>query len=176
MFTSRLAQDILGAIESPECQKLAELANGKEVLEIGSQHGSSTVAMARTAIKVVAVDWHQGDDHASRQDTLGGFWQNLHRYKVVDKVIPVIAKIEDVNHFLRLGSFDMAFIDAQHYYEDARHHILIAFDLVKPDGLIVVHDYGWHAFPGVKKAVDELVERPQVFGTLAIFRANQIKV
>lgn len=176
-FKNYTIYDISGAVASPECRKLAELATGKVVLEVGSQHGSSTVAMGQVAKQVVAIDWHQGDDHASKMDTIAGFWENLRRYNVLDRVIPLVAKFEDVAALMVPGSFDLGFIDAFHSYEACRGHILLALPLLKPDGWFAVHDYGWPPFPGVVKAVDELVGgKPEiVFNTLAIFKASAVK-
>lgn len=170
--------DIAGAIASPECRKLAALATGRVVLEVGSQHGSSTVTMGQVARRVVAVDWHRGDDHAGRMDTVAGLWANLRKYGVLDAVVPVVARFEDAAPFLVPGTFDLAFIDAQHHYEDARRHVLLALPLLKAGGVLAVHDYGWHAFPGVQKAVDELCGgRPrEVFRTLAIFAKEDVRV
>lgn len=175
-FKNYTVFDISGAVASPECRKLAELATGKVVLEVGSQHGSSTVSMGQVCKQLVAVDWHRGDDHAAHMDTVAGFWDNLKRYKVLDKVIPVVGRFEDAAAMLVPGSFDLAFIDAFHSYEACRSHILLALPLLKPGGWFAVHDYGWPNFPGVQRAVDELVGTPWVvFKTLAIFTASQVK-
>lgn len=170
-------RDISGSLVSRECTKLAELAKDKVVLEVGSQYGASTVSMARVARQVIAVDWHRGDMHATYQDTLPTFRQNLNVYGVADKVIPVVATFEQVVSFFRPGSFDLAFIDAQHLYEDARRHVLLAAPLVAAGGTIVVHDYGWEHFPGVKEAVDSILgeHKPFVYDTLAIFPASRAR-
>ena len=53
--------DIATSMSEMELDKLADLAQGKRVLEIGARVGASTVAMARVAESVHSVDWHQGD-------------------------------------------------------------------------------------------------------------------
>ena len=61
------------------------------------------------------------------------------------------------------GYFDLVFIDANHSYKMVKRDILLWRPLVKKDGIISGHDYGFAnrpcRYPGVQKAVDE------IFGT-----------
>lgn len=52
-------------------------------------------------------------------------------------------------------SIDMVFIDALHTYSGVKQDIKDWSPKVKKGGIISGHDYGYHRFPGVKKAVDE---------------------
>jgi len=54
---------------------------------------------------------------------------------------------------------DFVFVDAEHTYEAAREDILDWYPKVRPGGLICGHDYGQPIWPGVKRAVDELLPR-----------------
>ena len=53
--------------------------------------------------------------------------------------------------------FDMAFLDGDHGYETVRYEIEMYSQLLKPNGLLVGHDYydGGRLHQGVKQAVDE---------------------
>lgn len=53
------------------------------------------------------------------------------------------------------ASLDFVFIDGDHTYEACRRDILAWLPKLKSSGWITGHDY--HEFPGVKKAVDELL-------------------
>jgi hypothetical protein len=53
------------------------------------------------------------------------------------------------------GSLDFVFIDGDHTYEACKRDIITWLPKVKEGGWITGHDY--HEFPGVKKAVDELL-------------------
>jgi len=53
------------------------------------------------------------------------------------------------------GSLDFVFIDGDHTYEACKRDIIAWLPKVKEGGWITGHDY--HEFPGVKKAVDELL-------------------
>lgn len=51
---------------------------------------------------------------------------------------------------------DLVFLDADHSYEAVRDDIWAWALHVKPGGILCGHDYGVKAFPGVKRAVDEI--------------------
>jgi hypothetical protein len=53
--------DVRGWLTPKEGETLAQLAEGKLVLEIGSYHGLSTICMAQTAKMVHAIDWCRGE-------------------------------------------------------------------------------------------------------------------
>jgi predicted O-methyltransferase YrrM len=136
-----------------ELTYLAQLADGKRVLEIGSQYGNSTVAMARTAKQVVAVDWFVGDGHAGEMNasaTRHIYFSHLERAGVVDRVVTMATRWEDALDHLR-GPFDLIFIDAFHSQEATSDLLLAIEPLLAQGGLIAAHDYGRF---GVKPAVD----------------------
>lgn len=118
------------------------------ILEVGSQWGYSTVLMARTGAHVTAVDPHA--DHGS----WGVFFQNVRSHNVLHNVAPVRDYSQRVLPGLTAGMFDMAFIDGDHDEAVAAFDCREARRLVRPGGLIAVHDYSRVAWPGVVRAVD----------------------
>lgn len=55
------------------------------------------------------------------------------------------------------GYFDLAFIDASHFYEDVKRDINIWLPKVRAGGMLCGHDYGdGRKCRGVKRAVNEL--------------------
>lgn len=69
----------------------------------------------------------------------------------IDRPVPEAAdQIED-------GSLDLVFIDDDHTYEGCKAAILAWRGKVRPGGWLSGHDYCHDRFPGVGKAVDELV-------------------
>jgi len=161
------AAEIPSSVEKAECEKLAELAQGQKVLEVGSQWGRSTICLASVAEKVWAVDWHQGDFHAGAKPTLGVYHYNLDRYGIAN-VITIVGKFEEVVHELPID-FDGAFIDAAHDEDSVIRHYAIAHDLVKPGGWIAFHDYGRFGVTSGLAAVTN-VENVEVTESLAVFR------
>ena len=93
---------ILSAVTDAEAARLADLARDRIVLEVGSWYGLSTIVMARTAAMVHAVDWHRGDPHAGKRETLTTFWSNLERHDVRDKVVIHVGRAEVVLPMLRV--------------------------------------------------------------------------
>ena len=57
------------------------------------------------------------------------------------------------------GSLDIVFIDGDHSYEGCRDDILAWLPKLRKGGWLTGHDY-YPAFPGVMRAVDELIDKP----------------
>jgi predicted O-methyltransferase YrrM len=145
--------DIWSAITNAETKRLAELATGRRVLEVGSQFGYSTVVMALVATAVHAVDWHQGDDIVGDHDSLPKLWVNLGRYDVRERVVVHVGRSETVLPLLPAGSFDFAFHDADHTTEAVLTDARLILPLLAPGALLAFHDFGRY---GVREAVEAL--------------------
>lgn len=130
-----------------ESYALRQAAEGRQVLEVGSQWGYSTVLMAQAGAHVVAVDPH------AEFGSWPLFLANLERYGVRDRVEPMRDYSQRILPGLEAGSFDLAFIDGDHSEEVAGFDLGEALRLVRPGGTIAVHDYS-AVWPGVKAAVD----------------------
>lgn len=154
--------DVDGWLSIMEGEKLAELATGKRVLEIGSYCGRSTIYMARTAREVVSVDPHDSrGTPGDKKNTLAEFQANLERYGVREKVKPNVCTVRcftDGQDLTRPENlFDLIFIDGAHDYESVKSNIEDALLLLADDGLLAFHDYHMEVNPGVSEAVDELI-------------------
>ena len=146
--------EVPGWLTEPEAVALARLANGQRVLEIGSYHGRSTIAMAQRASQVTSIDWHQGDSLIGPQDTLEAFRRNLERYGVSRKVRVNVGRTAEITPSLPASTFDMAFIDGGHDEENVRIDLAAALRLVKPGGIIAVHD---DFMPDVQRVCAEML-------------------
>jgi len=171
------------SMSDEELVRIAELAAGRKVLEIGARVGASTVAMAKVAEVVHSVDWHLGDkwhDAVGGQgDTLGAFWATVNFHQLREKVIPMVGKSTDILPTLGDRQYDFVFIDGDHSYEGVRYDLEQALRLVKPGGTIALHDYHreqesaeWQEGEmalGITKALDESgIPIAELVGTLAI--------
>lgn len=160
--------DIKGWLTPEEGAKLAELAAGKRVLEIGSYCGRSTVCMARTAQHVTAVDFFDVPQVEFYRDYSGEFDKALQRHGVTHKVTK--HRPEDALY----GEFDFVFIDGAHDYASVLADLEKTLAVLTDGGLIAFHDYKGGIDPGVDQVVDELLaeggELVSLTKTLAVVR------
>lgn len=153
------AGDILSAVVDEECKRIADLAAGRIALELGSHFGRSTIALASTAQRVHAVDWHMGDQHAGFGESLNIFLANIARYGVREKVTIHVAKFEELLPLFASHSFGFAFIDGLHTYEAVTSDIRMTAPLMRSDGWMAFHDYNDVPGFGVKQAVTEFANK-----------------
>jgi predicted O-methyltransferase YrrM len=150
------------SLTSAETEELRRLARDKDVLEIGSAYGYSTVVLALSAFSVCAVDPHTG------HDSLQALRSNLLAYRVSDRVVIRQARSQDVLPGLR-RRFDLVWIDGDHSAEAVTHDVQWALKLLKPGGTLACHDYGEVTCPGVKIALDAWKAPPKLVDTMAIY-------
>jgi predicted O-methyltransferase YrrM len=144
-----------GFLHCNELEKLVELAVNRDVLEIGSYRGLSAWGMGMVARSLTCVDTFRAASDGQRQTgshtTLDAFNLAVRRYNHV-KVYSVSSE-RAID--LVVDDFDMVFVDAMHTYPEVIGDVQRWRPHVRPGGLLVFHDYGHDAFPGVKEAVDE---------------------
>jgi predicted O-methyltransferase YrrM len=130
-----------GMLTEAEAELLAQLARGREVLEIGSWCGLSAIVMSRTARRVWCLDWHHGDGEMGNQDTLAEFMTNIRRHADERCSIEVlVGRTEAVLPVLKDGTFGLVYIDGSHDPIDVQHDTRHALRLLKPGGLVAWHD------------------------------------
>lgn len=167
---------IEGWTSNAEAAELARLAAGRQVLEVGAFKGFGTVLMAQAGATVWAIDWHRGDADLGERDTLCAWWTNVRRHHVEDQVVGLVGRSVPVMAALVAQRFDLVFIDAYHAYEAVRADITAALPLLSPGGLMAFHDYDPRIWPGVVRAVDELVEQLLRDGRLARQSGRKLRV
>lgn len=145
--------EIRGWLSEEEGRKLAELARGKRVLEIGSFCGRSTVCMGQTAGRVTCIDPFDGRSTPIPGDTLPEWQEHIGRYGLTDKCEAHRGTSAEVAPNLA-GPFDLVFIDGAHTFDAVGFDIAVAERLLTPGGLIVFHDYKRPIDPPVTAAVD----------------------
>jgi predicted O-methyltransferase YrrM len=159
-------QDVPGWLTVNEGYWLSRLARavpaGGLIVEVGCWKGRSTVALATgmRQARLVVVDHFQGsDEEEHRHDPdlprlREVFEANLRRAGVRERV-------EIVQAFSLVAArrwdepINLLFLDAAHDYESVRDDLAAWWPLIKPGGMMVIHDYGQPNFPGVQRAVDE---------------------
>ncbi len=153
-----------GWMTIPELDWLSDrAAQYKQIVELGSFKGRSTVIMARsTAGMVWAVDdWH-GPRNTARIGNEGRyveydadhttlfneFKENTSDLSNIQPVISDHAKAE-----VPIQP-DMVFVDGDHEYDSVKRDILMWKQRLAPGGLLCGHDRDWE---GVRRAIDELL-------------------
>lgn len=127
------------SVTDDECRVLAWLAQGHDVLEIGTGLGVSTRAMAETANGVVTVDPDPWVEESVKFDGL--------------TVLPVQSLSDE---WLGRRKYGLVFIDGDHEEEAVLRDIQSVLPLLRPGGLVVLHDTN---LDGVRRAAES-------FGTL----------
>jgi hypothetical protein len=176
-FVGGYPADVAGWLSPTEGLALSELARDKDVLEIGSYCGKSTICLAQHAKSVTAVDPFDGRGTPSERNTYDEFSANLEKYRVADKVSAIRGTIGEVAH--QLGEFDLVFIDGAHDYQGVKDDIADALSVLRADGVLAFHDYGSN-HPGVVSAVEELIadggEAMSQHGTIVVVRPKTLAI
>jgi predicted O-methyltransferase YrrM len=155
--------NVFGWLTDTEGRFLTTLAEGKEVLEIGSYLGLSTVWIGRVAKRVTCVDPFDGRGTSSPRDTFEEFCSNLNRHEVKVRIYrgtsqDFFREMEEEN----LGDeFDVIFIDGSHERADVMHDLEQSARRLGAGGIIVVHDYlsTSQENRGVTEAVGEFLDK-----------------
>ncbi len=151
-----------------EAAALAELARGKQVLELGAGFGYSTIVMALGG----AARIHTVDLFTTFGTSREALEQNLAAYGVSDAVtIHQVDTSEVLGEFAK-DSFDVAFVDANHEFRHEKRDVLLALNLLKPGGYLAAHDYDEDCNPDVRRVLDDVFPGgpERVAGTLFIAR------
>lgn len=148
------------------------------VVEVGSWRGRSTTVLAAalpTRGKLYAIDTWAGtpDDptqhdrlYAEAADVFADFCSNLRPQIRAGRVVPL--RMDSLKGAAELvgrhgvGFADLVFIDADHRYEAIRADLLAYLPLVKPGGIISGHDFSPATWPGVVRAVTELLPEHRI--------------
>jgi predicted O-methyltransferase YrrM len=133
-----------------EAQALARLADGRDVLEVGSAFGFSACVMALAGARhVTAVDPHT--------------WLNSHEAMAANLAASGVAGSVTVvrgtspDALDGLGPFGLAFIDGDHGAAAVMADVEAALNVLASGGVLACHDYGEDCCcPGVRAALDAL--------------------
>jgi hypothetical protein len=135
-------QDVPGWLTPAEGGKLAELAAGKDVVELGAWCGRSTCAMSPSARTILSVDGFTGDADTGPADTLTAF---LAYTNSLANVSHYVGRFEDGLPAIADGCADLVFIDGQHDANSVERDSRIAQRLLRPGGTVAYHDYTYES-------------------------------
>lgn len=147
--------EVRGWLTEREGRKLAELARGRRVLEVGAFAGRSTICMVQVAQSLDVIDPLDGratGHPGEMRDELVG---NLKRYGRSARIFA--GTTEEAAPALPDASYDLVFIDGDHSAAALRVDIAHALRLLAHGGVLAFHDYRSPLDPDVTAAVNELL-------------------
>ncbi len=142
-----------------------ELDYDLKMIEIGSYMGESTFLFGSCGLfsEIHTIDPHEGEEEFN--DMFEYDWDLVKKeFKInirfFDNIIHhqdysynVVDKFED-------GEYDFIYIDANHSYEGCKQDLELYLPKLRDGGMIGGHDYEKSQWPGVVKAVNEIVGEP----------------
>lgn len=141
------------ALTQREVSLLQSVAAGKAVYEAGALLGASTVALARTARRVVSVDPHSGYPVYAPRPTWDTYLRNVQYAGVGDRVDVV----RDVFQRHPPQGCQFAFADLTGDYHITAE--FLAYCQMANVPLIAIHDFERGGCSGCTEAVNEYVRR-----------------
>lgn len=163
-------------IQQIEGNHLAYLANQVKpehaILELGSYLGKTACYMAwgSKGARVYSVDlWDEGPHKEAQKPGRYYEWvKQVERIGLIEQITPL--KFD----FNRLAEFwdkpiGLLYIDGQHTYKAVLQDYFTWKDFVVSNGYIAFHDYKPDKFPGVVKAIEEVVIPEGTWEPLALY-------
>lgn len=143
-------------------------AKTKNILEIGSYEGRSTIWFHKNYLKkggtITCIDTFQGSiEHQGENNTalFERFNNNLKAAKVNYNVI-VGKSFMSLIRLIGKNRYDFIYIDGSHHSKDVATDMFLAFQLLRIGGVMIVDDYEWKMYerPSMtpKIAVDFFIE------------------
>ncbi len=136
------------------------------IVEIGTLRGNTAIVLAAGTRAGHKQRVYAIDPCTSTNAPFSRLWRNIEQARMQDWIFPIRARSQDV--WLRL-EIALLFIDGDHSYAGVKRD-LAWVDLVKPGGIVVLHDYNTNPKYGVKRAVDEYMECEPILEQIKIMR------
>ncbi|MGA1975737.1 MAG: class I SAM-dependent methyltransferase [Conexivisphaerales archaeon] len=175
-----------GWLSEAEGEALFALARGCRppgvIVEIGSWKGKSTTWLAKGSrsgpgLKVCAIDPHRGGSADTgelvAQGTFQDFAANMKRAGIDDLVVPYVMTSAEAATQVQDG-VALVFIDGSHEYEDVKLDVELWSPKVVDGGHLALHDAVNSVWPGVPRAVREVVYESSRFRSLRLVDSMSI--
>lgn len=137
---------------------LLEHKKNQYFLEIGSFDGVvvSVLAEKHPNAKYYALDAFK-EGHGTDSGNLDSF---IHNTKDLSNIILLKGLSFDILPVLRDRVFDIIFVDGDHAYESVKSDVGMCYRLLKPGGVMAMHDY--FNIADTKRAIDEFAQRNNI--------------
>jgi len=132
----------------PQWEQALAQVKGKpniRALEIGSYEGRSAVwflenILMHPSSSITCVDIFEIPVVESRFD------RNILASRSLNKVVKLKGRSDEALKYLKPVTFDFIYIDGSHDAKDVLVDAVLAWELLKPSGVIIFDDYAWHGF------------------------------
>jgi len=99
--------------------------------------------------------------YANPKDFKQRYFQNINSSGQKQRITTHVGYSQDILKTLQHNSYDIIYIDGCHTLTCARADSLLAWSLLKKDGLLMIDDYSERDFPDVHTAAQELFQKHQ---------------
>ncbi|MCF6150428.1 MAG: hypothetical protein E3K37_17470 [Candidatus Kuenenia sp.] len=148
--------------------KLIKNQNPKTVFEIGTFQGATTTRLAANSDAIVYTldlppKGHINYCPPAMNDPELDVYPDQPGIKhfssaYADRITQLYGDSRSFDYSPYYGQMDIVFVDGCHHYDFVLRDSMNAFKMIKPDGMIIWHDYADYA-PGVMKALNVISER-----------------
>ena len=162
--------NIPGYMSEKELEYLASIASKCNVIvEVGSLHGRSTVALAENTDGIIfAVDTFSGDLETNENFDPFIFRKFMENTKEFGNILPIpVSSMRAAKIFLLAGiKADAVFLDGDHNADALGKDIIAWSNILRSGGYLLGHDYGFPNWPDVKTIVDQLIPKFRTIETI----------
>ena len=151
VMTAREAVARNAAQKATELAPLIALLHRRKlstVLEIGTERGGTFFVWTRIAepdALLVSLDWPEAAvQHLASEDELRAMGRERQQIEVVRTDSHADTTRARIDEILRTRSVDLLFIDGDHSYQGVRRDFELYNSLVRPGGVVVLHDIVRH--------------------------------
>lgn len=153
----------------------------KNILEVGSFEGLSAVWMTKNLLeddgKIVCIDtWAGGEEHKAIGMDMSiveaRFDHNVAMLKEEQPTKSIVkckghSPVEIAKQVAQGNCFDFIYVDGGHTAVDCITDAIIAWQVLKPGGAMILDDYGWHDRP-----IGPMHPKPGIDAFLNLFYAD----
>lgn len=145
-------------------------------LEVGCYEGQASCwIMENTKAELTVIDTFEGSkehDAQFEKTLMARFEENVKEYR--DRILKLVGKSREHLKRFSENKFDFIYIDGSHQASDVLEDAILAFPLLKKDGIMIFDDYTWGAgLPYYDRPVNGIDAFLDVYGDqLAIMEKN----
>jgi hypothetical protein len=191
ILAEALSKSGIMSMRENELDFLFDFCKGKDVLELGSFEGASSIVIASVCNTLHCVDtWDDSYEHLKRdkgqqscylayeyKNIYDTFIANCHDFIKSKKLIMHRGNTNDIHADFLNNGFDILIIDADHTHYGVSNDFFNYKDKVKDDGYIIFHDYGttWQDIKNFCDFIEfnKIVTKKTIINSLGVFTKNQ---